>query len=82
MENATDELKKEIVRIVNNATNNDMLIDINALELELTKTLGIENKGKIWIEWLSECLADLETEELIIGYETQTVDGITKVYGN
>lgn len=82
MENATDELKKEIVRIVNNATNNDMLIDINALELELTKTLGIENKGKIWIEWLSECLADLEAEELIIGYETQTVDGITKVYAN
>lgn len=76
-----DELKKEILKIVNDAYENDMLVEISALGNDLTNTFDADRHNKQWMELLAETLADMEYNKTIVGYEVQMSDGYTKAYG-
>ena len=76
-----DELKKEILKIVNDAYENDMLVEISALGNDLTNTFDADRHNKQWMELLAETLADMEYNKTIVGHEVQMSDGYTKAYG-
>lgn len=76
-----NELEKEIIKIVKDATENDTLIEISALGNDLTNTFNADIHNKQWVELLAETLADMEYNRTIVGYEVQMNDGYTKVFG-
>lgn len=76
-----NELEKEIIKIVKDATENDTLIEISALGNDLTNTFNADIPNKQWVELLAETIADMEYNRTIVGYEVQMNDGYTKVFG-